>query len=63
VRASIIAIAVGVVLFVLPMPGTFVAGGLVLLAGVIARLLGSQALGLVVRRLPGTFVWDSRRYG
>lgn len=40
-RASTIAIVVGVVLFVLPVPGTFVAGGLVVLAGVVARLLGS----------------------
>lgn len=40
-RASTVVIAFGAVLFVLPIPGTFVAGALVVLAGAIARLLGS----------------------
>jgi hypothetical protein len=34
-------LAFGVLLFVLPIPGTFIAGALVLLAGAAARLLGS----------------------
>lgn len=41
VRASTIVLLFGAVLFVLPVPGTFVAGALVILAGVAARLLGS----------------------
>jgi hypothetical protein len=40
-RASTLVLAFGAILFVLPIPGTFVAGGLVLLAGAIARWLGS----------------------
>lgn len=40
-RTSSLAIAAGVGLFVLPLPGTFVTGGLVILAGVVARYLGS----------------------
>jgi hypothetical protein len=40
-RSSTIAIAFGLVLFLLPIPGTFVTGGLVVLAGVAARVLGS----------------------
>lgn len=40
-RASTLVLAFGIVLFVLPLPGTFVTGALVLLAGVAARLLGS----------------------
>jgi hypothetical protein len=40
VRASTIVIALGGVLFVLPVPGTFVLGGLVALAGVAGRALG-----------------------
>jgi len=40
-RASTVVIVVGVVLFVLPVPGTFVAGVLAVLAGIVARLLGS----------------------
>ncbi|WP_256558706.1 hypothetical protein [Natronomonas marina] len=40
-RASTLAIAVGVGLFVLPIPGTFVTGGSVILAGVLARYFGS----------------------
>jgi len=39
-RTSTIAIAFGLGLFVLPIPGTFVTGGLVVLAGVLARYLG-----------------------
>ncbi|WP_264781884.1 hypothetical protein [Haladaptatus sp. T7] len=30
----------GLVLFVLPVPGTFITGALVLIAGVVARILG-----------------------
>jgi hypothetical protein len=41
VRASTIVLLFGAVLFVLPIPGTFIAGALVLLAGAAARLLGS----------------------
>jgi hypothetical protein len=41
VRTSTIVLLFGAVLFVLPIPGTFVAGTLALLAGVAARLLGS----------------------
>lgn len=40
-QASTVAIAFGVGLFVLPIPGTFVTGALVILAGVAARVLGS----------------------
>ena len=40
-RASTLVLAFGAILFVLPVPGTFVAGGLVLLAGALARWLGS----------------------
>ena len=40
-RASTAVIALGVGLFVLPIPGTFVSGALVLLAGAAARWLGS----------------------
>ena len=40
-RASTLVLAFGAILFVLPIPGTFVAGALVLLAGGIARWLGS----------------------
>ncbi|WP_264475283.1 hypothetical protein [Halorubellus salinus] len=40
-RASTAAIAFGVALFALPIPGTFVTGALVILAGVAARYLGS----------------------
>jgi hypothetical protein len=41
VRASTLVLLFGAGLFVLPVPGTFVAGALVLLAGVAARVLGS----------------------
>jgi hypothetical protein len=39
-RPSTVALALGVALFVLPIPGTFVLGGLALLAGAGARWLG-----------------------
>ena len=39
-RASSLAIVAGVVLFVLPIPGTLVAGALVVGAGALARYLG-----------------------
>ncbi|WP_269844158.1 hypothetical protein [Halegenticoccus soli] len=39
-RLSTIVLVLGLALFVLPIPGTFVAGGAVLLAGGVARLLG-----------------------
>jgi hypothetical protein len=41
VRSSTLAIAFGLVLFALPIPGTFVTGALVVLAGVTARWIGS----------------------
>lgn len=41
VRSSTLAIAFGLGLFALPIPGTFVTGGLVTLAGGAARWLGS----------------------
>ena len=40
-RLSTAAIAFGVALFALPVPGTFVTGALVVLGGVAARALGS----------------------
>lgn len=40
-RASTLVLAFGAALFVLPVPGTFIAGALVLLAGGLARWLGS----------------------
>jgi hypothetical protein len=39
-RLSTAVVALGVLVFVLPIPGTFVLGGLVALAGLGARLLG-----------------------
>lgn len=39
-RTSTYPIVVGAVLFVLPVPGTFIAGAVVLIAGVLARWLG-----------------------
>lgn len=39
-RVSTLVIAFGAVLFVLPFPGTFIAGALVVLAGALARWLG-----------------------
>jgi hypothetical protein len=41
VRSSTLAIAFGLGLFVLPIPGTFVTGGLVMQGGGVARWLGS----------------------
>ncbi|WP_330633271.1 hypothetical protein [Halocatena halophila] len=40
-RISTIVIVFGVVLFVLPFPGTFIVGALVILTGAIARWHGS----------------------
>ncbi|WP_440990788.1 hypothetical protein [Haloarchaeobius baliensis] len=40
-NASTVAIAAGLGLFVLPIPGTFITGALVMLAGGLARWLGS----------------------
>jgi hypothetical protein len=40
-RPSTAVLALGAVVFVLPIPGTFVLGGLLLLAGVVVRLLWS----------------------
>ncbi|WP_256557177.1 hypothetical protein [Haloarcula marina] len=40
-RVSSIVILAGAVLFVLPVPGTFVAGALALLLGAVARWLGA----------------------
>ncbi|SFR37356.1 MULTISPECIES: hypothetical protein [Halorubrum] len=39
-RTSTIIILVGAVIFVLPIPGTFILGALVVLAGLAARLFG-----------------------
>jgi hypothetical protein len=39
-RLSTIAFGLGALLFVLPVPGTFVGGGLVLLVGAALRFLG-----------------------
>jgi len=39
-RASTVVLALGAVLFAIPIPGTFVTGALVLLAGVLSRWLG-----------------------
>ncbi|MGB9954470.1 hypothetical protein ACOZ4F_18940 [Haloarcula marismortui] len=39
-RISTIGLLLGVVLFVLPVPGTFIAGGLVLVAGALERWFG-----------------------
>lgn len=38
-RASTLVLVFGAFLFVLPLPGTFISGALVLLAGTIARYL------------------------
>lgn len=40
-HASTIVLVFGAVVFLLPIPGTFVAGFLVLAAGAVARALGS----------------------
>lgn len=39
-RLSTIVILIGLFVFVLPLPGTFVGGAVIILAGAIARLLG-----------------------
>jgi hypothetical protein len=39
-RASTVVILLGLAAFALPIPGTFITGGLVLLAGTAARRLG-----------------------
>ena len=39
-RTSTIIVLIGALLFVLPIPGTFVLGALVVLAGLVARLFG-----------------------
>jgi hypothetical protein len=39
-RTSTAVIALGVVLFVIPLPGTFILGGAVALFGVLLRLFG-----------------------
>ncbi|WP_193365851.1 MULTISPECIES: transporter [Halorubrum] len=39
-RASTLVILVGALVFVLPIPGTFVLGALLVLAGLVARLFG-----------------------
>lgn len=39
-RLSTVVVVLGVVLFVLPVPGTFIAGGIALLVGAALRLLG-----------------------
>jgi hypothetical protein len=40
VRASTLVLALGALLFALPIPGTFIGGGVVLLGGALARWLG-----------------------
>jgi len=40
-RKSTLVILVGLLVFVLPLPGTFILGGILVLAGVVARLLGA----------------------
>ena len=40
-RHSTIVMAVGLIVFALPVPGTFILGGILLLAGAVARLLGA----------------------
>jgi hypothetical protein len=39
-RTSTVIIALGIVLFVIPLPGTFILGGAVALLGVLLRLFG-----------------------
>lgn len=39
-RVSTVVIGLGIVLLAVPLPGTFVGGALVILAGVISRLVG-----------------------
>lgn len=40
-RTSTIIIVVGVLVFALPLPGTFILGGILMLAGIVSRLLGA----------------------
>ncbi|MFC7076960.1 hypothetical protein [Haloarcula halophila] len=40
-RISTIVVLLGIGLFVLPLPGTFITGALVVLAGALARWLGA----------------------
>jgi hypothetical protein len=40
-NASSIVLLFGLIVFVLPVPGTFIAGALVLLAGLVARYAGA----------------------
>jgi uncharacterized membrane protein len=40
-RTSTIIILVGLLVFLLPVPGTFILGGILLLAGLVARWLGA----------------------
>jgi hypothetical protein len=40
-RTSTIVIVVGVLVFVLPVPGTFILGAILVLAGLVARLFGA----------------------
>ncbi|EFW92067.1 hypothetical protein ZOD2009_11340 [Haladaptatus paucihalophilus DX253] len=39
-KTSTLVLVLGLALFVLPVPGTFITGALVLIAGVVARILG-----------------------
>ncbi len=39
-RKSSIILIVGVIVFVLPIPGTFILGGILVIMGAIARVLG-----------------------
>ena len=41
-RLSTVAIVVGAVLFVLPIPGTFILGGVLIAVGILTRLLGGS---------------------
>jgi uncharacterized membrane protein len=40
-RTSTVIILVGLLVFLLPVPGTFILGGILLLAGLVARWLGA----------------------
>ncbi|MFC6770946.1 hypothetical protein [Halorubrum pallidum] len=40
-RLSTLLVAIGILVFVLPLPGTFVLGAILILAGIVARLLGA----------------------
>ena len=39
-RISTLVIAAGILVFALPVPGTFILGGLIIVAGALARWLG-----------------------